>query len=395
MTVPMGAGTTPPLTPSPFATAMTMRTSHRHSIWLLALAPTALSAQATRIPGDLAHKLDTTIARFMTAHHVPGLAAAVIANGQPAWSKGFGMADLENQVPATPRTLFRLASVSKPMTAIGALELSERGKLHLDAPVQRYCPAFPEKPWPITTREVLGHLAGIRHYRSDAPDDAETGNTRHFTDPIAGGLSMFAADSLVAAPRTRFNYSTHGYTLVGCVIQGASGEHYADYMRQRVFVPAGMTHTVVDDRYAVIPHRTRFYHWDSAGRVIANADLLDPSYKLPGGGWLSSVDDMTRFEVALLHDTLVRRATRTMAWTSQHTTDGRLTGYGMGWGIDTSGVVRRIGHTGGQQGTSTVIMLAPDADAGVVALANIDDVDVEALAKDMLTLVLDAQRHEP
>jgi serine beta-lactamase-like protein LACTB, mitochondrial len=146
-----------------------------------------------------------------------------------------------------------------------------------------------------------------------------------------------------------------------------------------------MTHTVVDDRYAIIPSRTRFYHWDTAGRVV-NADFLDASYKVPGGGWRSSADDLARFEIALLHDALLRRATRTLAWTSAHTADGKATGYGFGWGVDTTGGMHTIGHTGGQQGTSTAILLAPDIDAGVVVLTNIDNVDAGALAKDLLTM---------
>ena len=349
------------------------------------LLPFAASAQRPALKPTLPPRLDSTIARFMSANHVPGLSAALVVNGAYAWSEGFGMVDLESLVPATPQTLFRLASVSKPLTAIAALQLLQSGKLDLDAPVQRYCPAFPIKPWPISTREVLGHLGGIRHYRSGTLEDPEVASTKHFTDPIAGGVSFFAADTLVAKPGTRFNYSTHGYTLVGCVIEGAAGERYAEYMRVHVFSPIGMTHTVVDDRYAIIPNRTRFYHWDTAGQVV-NAAYLDNSYKLPGGGWLSSADDLARFEVAMLHDALVSRAMRTMAWTPQRTSDGASTGYGLGWGIDTVG--RRVGHDGGQQGTSTIILLAPDEQAGVVVLANIDGVDVGPLARDLLALAL-------
>ena len=115
-------------------------------------------------------------------------AAAVVENGEYEWSQGYGMADLENFVPATARTMYRLASLSKPLTATAAMQLWERGKLNLDAPVQNYCPTFPQKEWPITTRQVLGHLGGIRHYRTDSQDDPEVGNTKHFEDGIAAGL---------------------------------------------------------------------------------------------------------------------------------------------------------------------------------------------------------------
>jgi CubicO group peptidase (beta-lactamase class C family) len=148
----------------------------------------------------------------MSANSVPGVSAAIVENGKYEWSQGYGLADLENFVPATSRTLYRLASVSKPLTATATMQLWERGKLNLDAPVQKYCMAFPQKEWPITTRQLLGHLGGIRHYRTDSQDDPEVGNTKHFDDGIAAGLKFFANDPLVAKPGTKFNYSTQGFT---------------------------------------------------------------------------------------------------------------------------------------------------------------------------------------
>ena len=351
-----------------------------------AVAPLTLCAQRPALPPSTISSIDSAVGRFMATNHVPGVSVAVVEGAAYAWSEGFGMADMENFVPATPQTLFRLASVSKPLTATAALELWEAGKLDLNAPVQRYCAAFPTKPWPVTTREVLGHLGGIRHYRSDSDTDPEVSNTRHFTDPIAGGLSFFATDTLVAKPMSRFHYSTQGYTVVGCVIQGAAGEAYADYMRQHVFGPAGMAHTVVDDRYAIVPLRTRFYHRDNTGHVV-NADLLDNSYKLPGGGWLSSAEDLAHFEVALLDDGLLRPATRTIAWTAQHTSSGATTAYGLGWGVDTAASAHDVGHSGGQQGTSTAIILDPGPKLGVVVLTNMDDVDAYGLAEVVLKIV--------
>ncbi len=102
--------------------------------------------------------------------------------------------------------------------------------------------------------------------------------------------------------------------VVGCVIEGASGSSYLDYMRQKVLLPAGMEHTQADDRFAIIPYRTRFYQKTKSG-ALQNADFLDSSYKIPGGGWLSSAEDMAHFEVAMLDDKLIKRATRDLMWT--------------------------------------------------------------------------------
>src|SRR5215469_16832525 len=268
--------------------------------------------------------------------------------------RGFGMADLENGVPVTPQTSFRLASVSKPITATAVMELWERHQLDLDAPVQKYCPAFPKKEFPISTRQLLGHLGGIRHYRSESDDDPESGNTKHFDDPIVGGLQFFANDPLVAKPGTEFHYSTQGFTLIGCAIEGASSEKYVDFVRENVLRPAGMTVTQWDDRVAVIPHRTRFYSKAKNGAVV-NANFLDPSYKIPGGGWLSSADDMAKFEIAILSDRLMKRATRDVMWTPRPESrpGAEHVGYALGWGSSEIDGMTDYAHDGGQQGTST------------------------------------------
>jgi serine beta-lactamase-like protein LACTB len=354
----------------------------------LLLAAPSILAQESWLAPEKRTQIEQVISKFMAAHQVPGLSAAVVENGQYAWSAGFGMADLEGFVPATSQTLYRLASISKSLTAVATMQLWERGKLDLDAPVQKYCPAFPQKEAPITTRLLLAHLSGIRHYKSDSNDDPEVGNIKHFDDPIRGGLQFFATDPLLAKPGTKFSYTTHGYTVVGCAIEGASGAKYTDYLRESIFIPAGMTHTQVDDRYAIIPYRTRFYHKDKSGAVV-NAEFLDSSYKIPGGGWLSSAEDMARFEVAVLNDRLIRRASRDVMWTPQKAGDGSENGYALGWGWGTGkkAGLTDVGHGGGQQGTSTFIMLVPDRRAGVVILINMDDVDVAALATEVMKIV--------
>jgi CubicO group peptidase (beta-lactamase class C family) len=301
------------------------------------------------------------------------------------------MADLESSVPATSHTLYRLASISNPITAKAAMLLWQRGKLDLDAPVQKYCPAFPPKSSPITTRESLAHLAGIRHYKGDSQEDPEVGNTRHFDNPIEGGLNFFKNDPLVAEPGTKFRYSTQGFTVAGCAIEGASGQKYVDFVRDNVLLPADMTHTRPDDRFAIIPYRTRFYSKLKSGALV-NADFLDSSYKIPGGGWLSSAQDMANFEVAMFSDRLVSRATRDAMWTSQKTSDGKETGYALGWGTGKELGVLDVGHGGGQQGTSTFILMIPERRAGVVVLMNIDGADSSGLATDLMKIVLAADK---
>jgi serine beta-lactamase-like protein LACTB, mitochondrial len=351
------------------------------------LESASLHAQTKGLSADKRAQIEKAASSFMAANSVPGISVAVVQDGELVWSAGFGMADLENFVPATPSTLFRLGSISKPITATAILQLSERGKLDLDAEVQKYCPAFPKKEWPITTRELLGHLGGIRHYNPDAKGDIADDSAKHFAS-MEESLQIFASDPLVAKPGTKFHYSTYGYTVLGCVLEGAASEKYVDYVKEKVFEPAGMAETQADNFFAVVQHRTRWYHKDKSG-VVQNAGVLDSSYKIPGGGLISSADDMARFEIAIMTNKLLKPTTRDLMWTPQKAADGSQNGYALGWGTQKKYGLALVEHTGGQQGTSTSIILVPERRAGIVVLANMDSVDSAALSMEILKTVLD------
>jgi CubicO group peptidase (beta-lactamase class C family) len=353
---------------------------------LLPLISKFSTAQEHKLSPEKQVRIEAAAAKFLATTHVPGISVAVVENGEYEWGAGFGLADVENNAPAGEHTLFRLASISKSLTAVGAMQLQEGGKLDLDAPVQKYCPAFPQKSAVITTREVMGHLGGIRHYKSESDADLEISNTKHFDNPIQAGLDFFKNDPLVAAPGSHFHYSTQGYTLVGCVMEGASGGKYIDYMREHVFAPAGMEHTRTDDRFAIVPYRTRFYHKTESG-TVENADFLDSSYKIPGGGWLSSAEDMALFEVAILNDKLIKRSTRDLMWTPLKPSDGSEDHYGLGWGVVDKEGVLTVGHNGGQQGTNTYFAIAPVQRAGVVVLTNMEDTGPDALGREILKIL--------
>src|SRR5271163_225078 len=352
-----------------------------------------LHAQTKSLSADKRTQVEKAASSFLAANSTPGISVAVVQDGELIWSAGFGMADLENFVPATSSTLFRLGSISKPITATAILQLSERGKLDLDAPVQKYCAAFPKKEWPITTRELLNHLGGIRHYNPDLHGDIPEDSARHFTS-MEESLTIFENDPLVAEPGTKFQYSTYGYTVLGCVLEGASAQKYVDYVTENVFRPAAMHATRADDFFAIIPHRTRWYHKDAQG-ALQNAGVLDSSYKISGGGWLSSADDLARFETAILADALLKRSTRDLMWTAGKTADGKQLDYALGWGLGKKYGLSLFAHTGGQQGTSTCILLAPERAAGIVVLANLDGADVAALAEKILGIALDLKDPPP
>src|SRR5690242_8926287 len=198
-------------------------------------------AQASRPVQDTLNSIDRIVAHELERQGIPGLQVAVGSSDRVVYSHAFGKADVENNLPLTKTSLIRTGSIAKSISAVAAMTLVEAGHLDLDAPVQQYCKEFPTKPWPITTRELLSHTSGIRHYRG-----AETENTNHYAR-MTDGFAIFANDSLLFEPGTHFSYTTYGYTVVGCVIEGASGRPYYDYVHEHVLIPAGMTHTIVDN----------------------------------------------------------------------------------------------------------------------------------------------------
>src|ERR1700730_1686945 len=357
-------------------------------VWALGTSSVLLS-QDQALGVEKRAKIEKAVSAFITANSVPGVSIAIVQNGQPVWSAGFGMSDLQDSAPATSSTLYRLGSISKPITAVAILQLYERGKLDLDAPVQKYCPAFPQKDSPITSRQLLAHLSGIRHYNNEGKGDVPDDSARHFAT-MEESLQLFASDPLLSRPGTQFHYSTYGYTLLGCILAGAASQKYVDFVRENVFRPAAMDHTQADDFFAIVPHRTRWYHRDKSG-AVHNAGVLDSSYKIPGGGLISSADDMANFEAAILAGKFLNPATRDLMWTVAQPTEGKPSRYALGWFIADKFGVHTAGHSGGQQGTDTDFVIVPDRNLGVVVLANMDNVNTSALADSILKITLDLQ----
>jgi CubicO group peptidase (beta-lactamase class C family) len=334
------------------------------------------------LPAAQVHAIESAAAAFLAERKVPGLSVAIVVDRQLRWTGGFGLADAENAVPATADTMYRLASVSKTMTATAAMQLAERGRLDLDAPIRRYVPGFPEKPWPITTRQLLGHLAGIRHYLPNEEFDA----TRQYVG-VLEGLDVFKDDPLVHEPGTAYLYSTYGFDLVGAVVEGASGTRFLDYLRENVFRPAGMESIRDDDARALVPHRAQGYARIANGE-LRNAAPADTSYKIPGGGLIATAADVARFAAALENGALVKPETRTEMWTRQKTRAGQVLAYGLGWGIGEWTGRHEISHTGGQERVSTVLYLQPDRGLAVVVLTNLQGARPTDLARTLSEIVV-------
>ena len=330
----------------------------------------------------------------------PSLQITVGYQGELLFEGAYGWADLENRVPATVHTRYRTASVSKWFTATAAFALVAEDRLNLDAPIQQYCPAFPAKPWPITTRQLLAHTSGIRHYidfeqkiaEATTPEEREQWEnrsrieqlhtyTRH--EDLHSVLDAFKKDPLLFEPGTSWQYSSFGYRLLGCVIEGAAGESYNDVMRRYVFEPASMRSTLPDDAWAIIPHRSSGYRLQR-GQPLRRADMRDVSENLPAGGHLSTASDLARFAMAFQEGELLlpERFKNLMASRPDGETlqaEGEASWrhaipsqqhYGHGLMAFPGSKGLWIGHTGRQAGGSAIVIVAPDNGWTIAVMTN-------------------------
>lgn len=305
------------------------------------------------------------VSALVSEQNIPGLTIAVASGRKIVWSEGFGLADLENAVPATSKTRFRVGSISKLFTAAALVRLFEQGRLELDAPVQKYVPAFPQKQFEITSRQLAGHLGGIRHYKR-----ADYVNQKRF-ETVSDSVKNFQDDPLLHQPGSKYAYSTFGYVLLSAVIEGAAKQDYREYMQTQVFTPLGLKDTVADDNRKVIENRSRFYSKNAEGK-ISNEVYMDTSDRLAAGGFLSTADDLARFGMSHLNDGFFKPKSRAAIFTSQKISEGKETGVGIGWRIGKDSKGRTIYHHGGDTiGGRAFLIVYPDSKIVIAITSNL------------------------
>ena len=315
----------------------------------------------------------------------PALTIAVVVDDKLAWSDGLGLADVENDVPARGTTVYRIASVSKPIGATALLQLVEQGKVGLDDEVQKHVPGFPRKgDHKVTLRHVLTHTSGIRHYLSDA----EVLSTTRFLT-IGDALAIFKDDPLLFSPGARYSYSSYAYNLVGAVIESASGLALDAYLKERIFGPAGMASSSLEHQGELVKNRGRQYVLE--GRAVRNAPLADLSIKWVGGGMISTAEDLGRFHIALDQGKLLRAETLEKMYEPATLADGTRTDYGLGWGVQTDAWGERwISHSGGATGGSSYLLRSPERKMAVALLCSVGEAGVPLirLAREIVNDVL-------
>jgi CubicO group peptidase (beta-lactamase class C family) len=300
----------------------------------------------------------------MEERHIPGAAVAVVENGKVVRMKGYGVATLEFNVPVTTETVFEIGSVSKQMTAAGIMLLVQDGKVSLDEKIAKYLPNTPDAWADVTVRHLMTHTSGVKSYSSlDG-----FGLSERMT--MADFVKKLSPHPLEFTPGERNIYSNSGFNLLAYIIETQSGKKYMDFMRERIFLPLGMTKTGDRDPQFVISLRANGYEWRQdryQGRDGSLTDLMG------AGSIVSTINDMTKWEVALRGEKLLNAQSKKDIWTQFTFTNGKPSPYGLGWRISDVRGNRLIAHSGQTAGFGAAIHRYVDSDLTVIALTNLGE----------------------
>lgn len=344
---------------------------------------------------EVALALDELMRTVAEKNGVVGLSVACVVGEKLVDVRSLGWEDVYANEPASGETRYRWASISKPLTATTALRLVEQGVLNLDADVRALVPEFPQKsidgkPVKITPGLILCHQSGITHYEGATRTLREYAEPHPF-DELVHGLDLFQSAPLRFAPGSQFSYSTHAWTLLGLCLERAGKKPYAQLVKELVLEPLGMRATEPDYVSSSIPHRTHGYERDAAQRLVETFDD-DVAWKLPGGGWTSTVGDLARFGAGLFGSQVLSDEAKRRAWSEQRLPDGKGTGMGLGFFLATLSGERMVSHSGGQRKASTYLAVLPERGLAVAAMSNTDGAPMQEIAFGALRLLLAAQR---
>ncbi len=321
---------------------------------------------------ELVAKADAVLEQSIVTRDFAGLSAGILIGDEIRWANGGGYLDLEAKKPATKDMLHRIASISKPMTAVAILQLARAGKLDLDATIATYLPDCRiRRKEEITIRQLLNHTSGIGAYASRA----ETYNQVNYPN-AAAAMDIFQGRKLKFKPGKGYQYTTYGYTVLGAIIEAVTGDSYAAYLRANVWQPAGMLSTDIEEAGKNYPNKSSLYGMDAAGDFIPDTqDNL--SNKYAGGGIHSTAEDLLRFGRAILNNTLL---TEEEINSMREYPDVRRndTSYGLGWFVhDHPEFGRVVRHGGAQSGTSTYLTIYLDARVVIAIVGNTSDAAME------------------
>jgi serine beta-lactamase-like protein LACTB, mitochondrial len=325
--------------------------------------------------------LDDYLSEYIKIKNVPSISAGLLQDGRIVWQRTTGFSDLESNIETNKHSVYRIASISKSITAVAILQLWEKGLIGLDKDVRSYLPDFPEKKWKFTIRQLLNHTSGIRNYKEGEFD------SKKFYSSIDEAIKVFEYDSLNFEPGTKYEYTSLDYMLIAAIIEKVTKTSFDDYLKNNVFLPAEMKLTRIDNQREIIPNRVRGYE-KNAERKFINAPLADLSNKVAGGGLLSTVEDLLQFSNALLENRLLKRSTMEMMTRKTKLKNGKEIDYGLGFSLEyESDTLKYISHMGAGTGFSSMLIINPKLKNASVTLINIRDRNLNIPAKEILEFI--------
>ena len=340
---------------------------------LILLVSTACLAQES-----YEKKIDEYLRKEMQAQQIPGVALAVVKDGKIVLARGFGLANIEHQVPVKPETIFQSGSTGKQFTATAVMMLVEEGKLSLDDKITKYFPDAPESWNNITLRHLLTHTSGMTDY----PRDFDL--RRDYTEDDL--LQRIKAIPLAFQPGEKWSYSNLAYVTLGILIHKVSGKFYGDFLQERVFKPLDMSTARIISEADIIPNRAAGYR--VANGQLKNQNWVSPSLNTTADGALYlTVYDMAKWDAALYTEKLLKRSSLEQMWTPVKLNDGKTFPYGFGWGLGNVRGHRIIEHGGSWQGFKAQISRYVDDKLTIILFANQARANQAKLTHDIAAII--------
>ncbi|WP_226573922.1 serine hydrolase domain-containing protein [Microseira wollei] len=321
---------------------------------------------------DMTAKVDKFVKDEMQKQKIPGVSLAVLRDGQIVYAKGYGLANVEHQVPVKPETIFQSGSIGKQFTATAVMILVEEGKISLDDKINKYFTDAPESWKNIAVRHLLTHTSGMGDYPKDFDYRADYTEDEFYKKIKAAPLAF--------QPGENWDYSNMGYVTLGILINKVSGKFYGDFLQERVFKPLGMTTARIINEDDIIPNR-------AAGYMLVKGELKNQQWVSPSvnttadGALYLTVYDMAKWDAALYGEKLLKKTTLEQMWTPVKLNNGKTHPYGFGWGLGEANGKRIIEHGGAWQGFKSFIVRYPDEKLTVVIFANLIEASEEKLAR--------------
>lgn len=329
-------------------------------------------------------KADALLHNLVAEKKVPGLAVTILDKGGTLLQKGYGFADLENRKVIDPNnTIFRIASISKCITGLALGKMMEDGILDLDESIYTYVPYFPKKKYDFTLRQLAGHTAGIRGYRGKE-------YALNQDCSIKEGIDVFKNDALFYEPGTSYLYNSFDFVLLSLAMQEASGVPFHNYVKEHILTPLGMQSTFSPDDLGNTASSDTFkaQFYTKRSLCFTDAVQVNNTYKLAGGGYLSTCEDVANLGKAILKQKLLKKKTYRELLTSQIIED-KPTYYGLGFQASQDSVGRKfVGHIGSNVGAYTNLFVYPEQDKVFAVLINCTDPKVQPILDEAIDAVL-------